>query len=77
MWLDSKKIDNNSKTLLDLRTWCVGEPDTSEETKRQEMKNKSDPHTMKGQVSIVTRNRGFTGKIIKIGCVTFHPTTHI
>ena len=42
-WLNSKQIDKNSKTLLDLRARCNGDQNKSQEAKG--------PHSFKDQVS--------------------------
>ena len=52
-WLDPKKIDKNNQTFVDLRTKCVSEPDTSQETKRQNINSIPVIHTT-GQVNNVT-----------------------
>lgn len=53
-WLDHKKIDKNNQTFVDLRTKCVSEPDTSQETKRQNINSIPVIHTTIGQVNSVT-----------------------
>ncbi|XP_020626972.1 tetratricopeptide repeat protein 4-like [Orbicella faveolata] len=58
-WCDKGlAIDNNNKTLVDLRTKCVSEPNTLQETKRQNMKRMPVTHTATGQVNIVTIKGG-------------------
>ena len=54
MCLDHKKIDKNNQAFVDLRTKCVSEPDTSQETKRQNINSIPVIHTAVGQVNIVT-----------------------
>ena len=54
-WRDHTKTDKNNKTLVELRTKCLSEPNTSQESKRQNIK--SIPfvtHTAVAQVNIVT-----------------------
>ena len=63
-WLDHKKIDKNNKTLVDLRAKCVNQPDTSQETKRQNMKGTSASHIATGQVNIATIKGGLVKKNI-------------
>ena len=62
--LDHKKIEKNNKTLVDLRTKCVNQPDTSQETKRQNMKGTPVTHIATCQVNIVTIEKGLVKEII-------------
>jgi len=56
-WCDKGlAIDKNNKTLLDLRTKCVSEPDTSQETKRGNMNSMPVTHTAIGQSNNGKRN---------------------
>lgn len=58
------KIDKNNKTLVDLRTKCVNQPDKSQETKRQNMKGTPVTHIATGQVNIVAIKGGLVKKNI-------------
>lgn len=49
-----KKIDKNSKPLLDLRTRSFCEPNASQEAKLQKMTSVPDTQNVKDQVRIVT-----------------------
>lgn len=57
-WIDHKKIDENNQTFVDLWTKFLSEPNTSQESKRQNMRSKPVTHTAIGQVNIVTIKRG-------------------
>lgn len=55
MSLDHKKIDKKNKTLVDLRTKCLSESDTSQEANPENMGSIPVTHTPIGQVNIVIR----------------------